>query len=210
MKQVCRDVTLELSPETVVYPGDAEVCIREVQRISRGDTCNVSAITLSSHAGTHMDAPRHFVENGQTVDELPLDYFLGKARVVCIDKKGALTAADLARISPQKNERLLLKTGNSALLSEKKFVTSYTYLEPCAARLLADAGIRTLGFDYLSVEKYGAAEPEVHRILLGSGIVIIEGLVLQDVSPGEYELTALPLRLAGCDGSPVRAVLREL
>lgn len=201
------DISLELSPATVTFPGDPPVQISHPCQISKGDPCNLSLLSLGSHAGTHIDAPRHFFENGLSVDQLGLEHFAGPARVLEIPDKQVVTPGDLKPFGIKQGEIILLKTKNSHLIKQPVFCRDFAYLSPEAGRYLAEIGIRTLGFDYFSVEPSESETYEVHDALLGKGIVIMEGLVLTDVPPGHYTLAALPLKIKGADGSPVRAVL---
>lgn len=203
------DISLEISTDMIIYPGDFGVEIKEKARISDGDKCNLSIITLGSHTGTHIDAPKHFLDNGLTVNELRLDYFIGKAKVYEIMAKDTVDVTDLEALDIRKDDIVLLKTRNSDLLKNSNFDQSFAYVTPGAARYLADIGIRTLGFDYLSVEKFSSTLSETHHSLLSAGIVIIEGLALADIEPGEYEIIALPIKIKNGNGSPARVVLVE-
>ena len=201
------DITMGFSADMVVYPGDPPVKIIDEKSIKQGDPYNLSVITFGSHTGTHIDAPRHFYDNGITVDRLSLEYFIGRAKVFEIKDKDAVTAADLVNFDINKGDIVLLKTGNSAKPQTGRFDTKFTYLAPDAAEYLCRKGIRTLGFDYLSVEKYNCEVPESHYLLLKHEVVIIEGLLLQGIAEGEYDMVALPVKITNGNGSPVRAVL---
>ncbi|MGE5581824.1 MAG: cyclase family protein [Bacillota bacterium] len=207
MGRIIYDLTLELSPELLVYPGDPAVEIKELLSIERGDIVNLSAITTCLHAGTHIDAPRHFLAGGATVPELSLEHFIGKAKIFAIEGKDAVEVDDLQKFDIKRNDRVLLKTKNSALLSRPEFTRDYTYLSPEAAIYLADLGIQTLGFDYLTIDKFDGQDFGAHYALLRKNIAIIEGLNLRGIEPGEYQLIAMPLKVKGGNGSPVRAVL---
>ena len=202
------DITLNICNGMVTYPGDPEPGILEHKLISGGDNCNLSMISLGSHTGTHVDAPRHFYANGLSIDEMSLDYFIGSARLIEIPaNKDKVTSRDLADFEIKKDERLILKTRNSEIISKGYFDKNFVYLTEDAASYLAGIKIKTLGFDYLSIEKYNSKCHAVHKILLKENIPIIEGLVLKNIKQGNYHLVALPLKLDACDGSPVRAVL---
>ncbi len=204
------DVSLTYEPEMVVYPGDTPFETREIMNISDGDVCNLSAYSFGSHTGTHIDAPRHFFAEGLTVDQIPADYFIGKARVCEVLDTDIIGAAELTKFGIQKGEIVLLKTRNSNLLTQKIFSPEYAYLTPEAARYLGEAGVRILGFDYYSVEKITSRDFEVHRILLGNDIIIIEGLSLSVVKPGIYNMIGLPLKIKNGNGSPIRVLLEDL
>jgi arylformamidase len=202
------DVTVPLSGELATFPGDPPVRVEATHRIADGQPYNVTRLTLGTHAGTHVDAPAHFLRDGATVDDLPLDILTGKARVVALTGRAAVTRADLQELDLTSVLRLLIRTRNSGSLRGRPFQEDFTYLEPDAARHLVDAGIKLLGWDYLSVEKYGSADYATHHVLLEAGVIIVEGLDLSEAEPGFYEMTCLPLRIAGGDGAPARVVLR--
>lgn len=206
-RRVYYDATLELGPDLPVYPGDPAPSVSEAVSISKGDVCNVSLLSFGSHTGTHIDAPKHFYDDGCGIDRLPLECFLGNARVVGMAGKREITSEDLSKLDIQENEILLLKTDNSDIINSGAFNTDYVYLTADGAEYLVNAGIRTLGFDYLSVEKFGSEVASVHYALLGADIVIIEGLDLSAVPPGNYEISALPLKLRDGNGSPARVIL---
>ncbi len=203
------DITLEISRDTVVYPGDPLVEIAQVMSIPNGDPLNLTSISMGAHTGTHVDAPRHFCENGMGIHELPLDCLIGSAKVFHV-KGDAVDYENLKAFDIVKGDIILIRTRNSDMIADAgEFYTDYAYITPAAASYLAGVGIKTLGFDYLSVERYGSTSFETHHALLDRGIVIIEGLVLKDIKPGKYEIMALPMKLKGGDGSPARVVLVE-
>jgi arylformamidase len=201
------DITMPLSPELPCYPGDFPVAIAPWTRVADGDEANVSRLTLCTHSGTHIDPPRHFSDQGASVDEIPLGLLLGKALVVEIRGAQLIGRADLERLPVWGVERLLLKTGNSKLWQEREFCHDFVALSVQGADYLVEAGVKLVGIDYLSVESI-EGDGTVHRKLLDNGIVILEGLNLAEVEPGEYELICLPLKIKGGDGAPVRALLR--
>lgn len=204
-----RDVSVPVRDGMVHWPSDPPVQIGRRESIAGGDVANLTAVSMTAHTGTHMDAPVHFIEGGAGIDELPLDVAIGRARVVEIEDQGAVTAAELGRHEPRAGERLLLKTRNSARAWwEEDFDEGFVHIDPEAAALLAEAKVALVGVDYLSV---GGMESgaETHRHLLGAGIWIIEGLDLTAVAPGDYELACLPLRLVGADGAPARVLIRK-
>lgn len=201
------DITMPLSADLPVYPGDPPVVIVPWIRIADGDPANVSRITLCSHSGTHLDAPRHFSDSGIPVDEIPLDLLIGKALVVEIPAVKVIGRKELERLRMKGVERLLLKTDNSELWKETQFNAEFAALSVEGARFLLEAGVKLIGIDYLSVESI-EGDGEVHKMLLDNGVVVLEGVNLADVVPGEYELICLPLKIKGGDGAPVRALLR--
>ncbi len=201
------DISVPLFAGLPAYPGDPPVELEPVSSISRGDLANVTRLTLTTHSGTHLDAGRHFDDNGLTVDLLPLTLLIGKALVVELAGVNEIGPVNLQRLPLRGHERVLFKTDNSALWEQAGFVPDYGHLTVDAARYLLDMGVRLVGIDYLSVESIDG-DGAVHRLLLGEGAVILEGLNLAGVAPGEYELICLPLKVRDGDGAPVRAVLR--
>jgi arylformamidase len=202
------DVTVPIHPGMVVYEGDPPVEVTAALSLERGDPANVSRLALGSHTGTHVDAPCHFVPGGAGVDRLPLGVLLGPARVVACPPGPIGTATVGGQTS--RGERLVLKTGNSALWGRERFAADYQALTLDAARALVRAGVGLVAIDYLSIEAFGAPGHPVHRCLLEAGIVVLEGLDLSGVEPGGYELCCLPLRIRDGDGAPARALLRPL
>jgi arylformamidase len=202
------DVTVPIHPGMVVYDGDPPVEVTAALSLDRGDPANVSRMALGSHTGTHVDAPAHFVRGGAGVDRLPLDVLLGPASVLACPPGpiGAATVAGPAR----RGERLVLKTGNSALWRRETFAADYQALTLDAARTLVEAGVGLVAIDYLSIEPFGAPGHPVHRCLLEAGVVVLEGLDLSGVEAGRYELCCLPLRIRDGDGAPARALLRKI
>jgi arylformamidase len=202
------DISVPIRSGGLVYPGNPEIEITLQQAVARGAGANVSSIRFGSHTGTHADAARHFFDDGQTVDKIPLERLIGPALLLGFaDDVRAVTAADLRKQDLKGRTRILLRTRNSALLSKKEFAPDYTYLAPDGAQYLVDNGVELVGIDYLSIEQFHSGHHKTHRILLERSVVILEGLDLSVPSPGEYELICLPLRIEGCDGAPARAVL---
>ena len=202
------DVTVPLSAALPTFPGDPPFQIDVTHRMEGGDSYNVARLTLGTHAGTHVDAPFHFIKGGATVDELALEILIGKVRVVDLGGKDSVERADLEALDLREDLRVLIKTRNSGLLRQKAFQEDYVWLSPDAATYLAQVGIKLVGFDYLSIEKLGSRDYAAHVALLEAGVVIVEGLDLSEIEPGEYDMVCLPLRIAGADGSPARVVLR--
>jgi len=201
------DISVALSEELPVFPGDPPVEIEPVTRLARGDSANVSRISFSTHSGTHLDPPLHFNDHGRSIDSLPLSLFVGRALVAEITGIQAIGREALGPLPLEGEERLLLKTNNSRLWDQPGFPGDFAHLTPDGARYLVEKGIKLVGIDYLSIESIHG-EGEVHRGLLDNGVVILEGLNLAGVAAGSYELICLPLKIKGGDGGPVRAVLR--
>jgi arylformamidase len=203
------DVTLPLAEDMIIYPGDPPVKIERKSIISKNEaTSNLSHYSFGSHSGTHVDPPIHFIENGVTVDKLPLELLMGRARVVEVTAP-RIDESALEEFDFTADARVLFKTRNSYLLHGKNFVEDYVYIAPDAARSLVSHGIKVVGIDYLSVDKFGDESYETHRTLLGAGTVVIEGLDLREIEPGDYEMICLPLKVKDGDGAPARVVLRR-
>jgi arylformamidase len=202
------DVTVPLSAELPVFPGDPPFEIEATERIADGAAYNLARIGLGVHTGTHVDAPYHFLADGATVDQLPLEILMGKARVVEVGAREKIERADLEALDLRADLRVLIKTRMSGQLKSGAFQEDFVYLTPDAAVYLVQAGLKLVGIDYLSVERFGSRDFAAHHALLEAGVVIVEGLDLSAVEPGEYEMFCLPLRILGADGSPARVVLR--
>jgi arylformamidase len=207
------DITFPISETTPVYEGDPNVKIEVASSFAKGDHANVTALCCGAHTATHVDAPNHFIDGTRRVHDLDLEKLIGAARVVRIDDR--VTAIEPDHLGNLEGvERILFKTRNSAFWEtpETGFRKDFTYLSPAAARVLADAGLKLVGIDYLSVEKFGSADFATHITLLEKEIVIVEGLDLREVPAGDYEIICLPLKIISetGDGAPARAVLREL
>jgi arylformamidase len=206
------DISVSVSPGLPVWPGDPPVELERYRAISAGDNSNVSRIGCSVHSGTHVDAPGHFIDNALTIEDLSLDTLIGPALVVEVPGAGAIEPDFLETLAlPSGTVRLLFKTRNSDLWRkpDHSFHSDYVALSPQSATWIVDRGVRLVGIDYLSVQMFADPEPLTHRTLLAAGIVVVEGLNLQGVRPGSYQLICLPLKLAGSDGAPARAVLIE-
>jgi len=202
------DVSLPLRAGGLIYPGDPPIRIESRSSIARGDPANVSALAFGSHAGTHVDAPLHFIEGGESVDRIPLDRLIGPAVVLALaGEEPEIGAAELKAHNLRDQTRVLLQTRNSELLARPEFSREYRSLALDGAEYLVSRGVVLVGIDYLSIERFGSEEYPVHRLLLGRGVVIVEGLELSAVAAGSYQLSCLPLRLAGLDGAPARVVL---
>ncbi|HWK10028.1 MAG TPA: cyclase family protein [Vicinamibacterales bacterium] len=204
------DVSVLLRPGVPTYPGNQPFEFEPVKRITQGASSNVSKVVMGTHSGTHVDAGRHFFDDKPGVDALPLDLLIGRARVIDLPVRGGITEAHLASAGLREDLRLLLRTPNSALWNTHDgFHEDYTYLTEGGARYLVDQGVKVVGIDYLSVEQFHKAGAPAHHALLGSSVVIIEGLDLSEADAGQYEMYCLPLRIDGADGAPARVVLKR-
>ncbi|MHB8793630.1 MAG: cyclase family protein [Thermoleophilia bacterium] len=204
------DISVPIYSGMPFYPGDPGAEVLPSRLISEGAVANISELRLGSHVGTHIDAPKHFKDNGETVDNLALEVLVGPARVVDFTGAGSLISREnLEKAEIDGVKRLLLKTGNSALWSSKEFSKDYVSIAEDAAEYLVELGVGLVGIDYLSVERYKSDTFGVHHTLLGAGMVLLEGIDLGKVSAGEYELVCLPLKVRGGDGAPARAILIE-
>ena len=203
------DISLSLSADTVRWVTAQPFELIERKRMSRGDSNNSSSIHTSAHAGTHVDAPFHFVPEGRTIESLPLKLFIGPARVCSVETTSQITASDIAGLNLNGEKRVLFKTRNSTLLHKPDYDPTFVAFSVDGAKALVDLGVQLVGLDYLSVARADEQVP-VHRAFLDHGVVLLEGVDLSDVPPGRYELICPPVKLAGSDGAPCRAVLREL
>lgn len=204
------DVSVPLHNGMVHWPGDAPFDRLQTLHIAKGDICNLSQISCSAHTGTHMDAPRHFLKDGRGMETMPIEATVGPARVIAIHDPDLIRIAELEPHKIQRGERVLFKTRNSGHTWKKsEFQEKFVHIPQDTARYLAMCGVQTVGVDYLSVGGFETDSAETHQALLEAGIWIIEGLNLEHVEPGEYELICLPLKLVGSDGAPARAILRE-
>ncbi len=203
------DVSVPIRDGGLVYPGNPEIHISLQQSVALGAGANVSSVAFGSHTGTHVDAERHFFDNGLTVDQIPLETLMGPATVLEYGPETtSVTRADLEGHDLSGVQRVLLKTRNSGYLTQDPvFHPDYTYLAPDGAEYLVQLGVKVVGIDYLSIEQFHSGHHRTHLTLLGAKVVIVEGLNLIEVPAGKYDLYCLPIKLAGCDGAPARAVL---
>lgn len=204
------DITLTVRPDMPVWPGDPAVSLQRARKIEEGANANVSYLSLSVHTGTHVDAPYHFLPGGKGVDQLSLEILVGPAQVVELaDTVDEIDAGIIhqAGVKPG-TSRLIFKTRNSRYWAdhEKSFQIGFVGISQDGAEALVHMGIKLVGIDYLSVAPYKRSRP-THEVLLSAGIIVVEGLDLSQVPPGQYQLYCLPSRLAGADGAPARAIL---
>ena len=206
------DLTLSISPDLPVWPGDPAVVLEQVSFMDAGAHDNVSRLACGVHTGTHVDAPHHFMNDHRTVESLSLDVLVGPALVVQVPQAVTVVNAQVLEQAaiPLGTLRLLVKTSNSSLWERgvKDFFTAFVGISADGADWLVQRGIKLIGIDYLSVAPYHQSIP-THRTLLGVGMIILEGLDLSAVNPGNYALYCLPLKLVGSDGAPARVILVE-
>ena len=200
------DITQTLEPGMTVWPGDVNFTSHGSSSIVSGDPCDVNSISLSLHAGTHADAPRHFRRGGPDIAACALEAFLGPALVVDVRGERPVSLAAIARLASPHPPRLLLKTGTGV---EQGWHEEFSYLATEAAAELVRRGILLVGLDTPSVDEARSTSWPAHRLLADAGVVVLENLRLADVDPGPYELVALPLKLRNLEASPVRAALRR-
>jgi arylformamidase len=213
MESTWIDISVPISGGMPHWPGDPPVVVERPSSMDRGDEANVTRLTLGAHSGTHIDAPAHFLAKGAGVDEMPPDTMVGPARVLWFRDARTITRAELEREGIRERERILLRTRNSDTpWYRQPFDRGYAHLSVDAAEYLAQRRIRCVGIDYLSIGGFDedSENPRAHRLLLGAGVWILEGLHLTDIEPGEYDLVCLPLRLEGADGAPARAMVRPI
>lgn len=209
---IIKDITLTITPGMVVWPGDDAVQLYRQQKIEDGANANVSFVGMSVHTGTHIDAPYHFLIEGMTIEQIPVELFVGKAQVIQIPENVKVIDARVLediQFNPGIT-KILFKTSNSELWKKpnQEFQTSFIGIAADAAQVLVNKGINVVGIDYLSIAPYKNSRP-THEILLKAKMLIIEGVNLSDVEPGIYTLYCLPLKLKGSDGAPARVILVE-
>jgi len=202
------DVTVAIGPKTPIYAGDPPAAVESAKRLAGGDSANVSKLAFGAHTGTHVDAPNHFIEGTRRVDQLDLNKLIGPCRVIRV-------ADDVPTIEPEHFdniegiERVIFKTMNSEFWNDTEFHSDFAHLSPAAAEKLVENGVKLVGIDYLSIERFRSGDHAVHKAFLSKEIIILEGLDLREIEPGDYELICLPLKYEGGegDGAPARTVL---
>lgn len=205
------DISLTINKELPLWPGSRKIMIRRTMSIKKNDQANVSWIGMDVHTGTHIDAPKHFINNGIAVDEICLDKLIGNCYVCDLGNRKCIDADFLESVHlPAGIDRIIFKTKNSKLWNDKKFNKDFVALTPCGAEWIIRKGICLVGIDYLSIQNFQEQNNKTHKILLEKEVVVIEGLILDKVKEGIYKLIALPIKINNSDGSPVRAVLEIL
>ncbi|HYG58553.1 MAG TPA: arylformamidase [Symbiobacteriaceae bacterium] len=202
------DISHPLCNATAHWPGDEPFRLEPTAALAAGDSVNLSRISLSPHNGTHADAPYHYDEGGLRMDQVPVERYIGPARLIALEGRRLITEADLRGVDLQGVERVLVRTGSCT--DPTVFNRDFTAFEPAAICYLAQLGVGLIGTDAHSMDPMTSKDLPSHNACREAGMLILENLNLAGVMPGDYELIALPLRLTGADGSPVRAVLRTL
>lgn len=203
------DISVPLHPSMPVWPGSSGVLLHQARAIAAGDPANESKLEMNVHCGTHVESPLHFIDGAGPMSTIPLAVLVGPARVEHIRHAVAIGPEELASV-PVGTERLLLRTSNSEFWpSAGSFRRDYVALTLDGARWIVDRGIRLVGVDYLSVQRWGD-DPETHRVLMRAGVTILEGIDLSSAPAGEYRLTCLPLRIETTEAAPARAILEPL
>lgn len=200
------DISTPIDPDTITWEDESPPGITWERRISEGDYVNLSALKINTHTATHIDAPYHFIPDGRKIHQLDLSLFMGECRVVETTAP-TITAHILQDLEIPETERILLKTGSASLYRKKGFSSDFSALDESGARWLADRKVKLAGIEYLSIEHHGNPSHGVHHILLSGGIAILEGLNLEKITPGPYQLIALPLKIQDTEGAPARAIL---
>jgi len=203
------DISVGITPEMPVWPGDPPVTLQRIASISQGANSNVSRLECSVHIGTHVDAPVHFIDGAGSVESLSLRALIGRVYVVHLPQANVIDEATLEGAGiPPRTRRVLFRTSNSHYWArgENDFQKDFVAIDSSGAAWLVRKKVQLVGVDYLSVAPFGDSR-EPHRILLEKGVVVVEGLDLSEVSHGRYTLYCLPLKLVGSDGAPARAIL---
>jgi arylformamidase len=205
------DISLPISNGLPVWPGDPSVSLVMTSSIINGDKCNITKMQMGTHTGTHIDAPYHFLKDGMTVDEIPIETLVGPCLVVEVDSKSLIKKNDFQKYDLNGHSRILFKTKNSARWAKNinYFDTDYVALGTEVAQYLVELNTLLIGVDYFSIESFHSVDNPVHKLLLKHNIIILEGLNLSKVRAGVYELICMPLKLHGSEGAPARAILRE-
>jgi arylformamidase len=206
------DISVEINAGLPLWPGDPKVRIERLLKIEEGANANISQMAMGLHTGTHVDAPWHFLADGVTLDKIPLDRFVGTVTVVEIHRSVRVLSGDTLTQLPTGliTEKVLFKTRNSDYWAEKphRFHPDFIAIDLSGARFLIEMGVKLIGIDYLSIAPFRKGK-ETHEVLLGAGVVIVEGIDLSAVKQGVYQLFCLPLKLGGVEGAPARAILVE-
>ncbi len=207
------DISIPIRPDMPIWPGDPSPVVRSIASISAGDIANLTQIAMSVHTGTHIDAPKHFIDSGKTVDQIPIDKLIGEVLVMVINDREKVITEKVLKSHPnrallEKAKKVLFRTRNSSLWHAfpDAFHQDYVGIDTSGANYLNLLELDLIGVDYLSIAPYEETEAP-HKILLGSETVLLEGLDLSKVPSGIYELFCLPLMIHECEGAPARVIL---
>ena len=204
------DISLTIYPGMLGWPGQPQLAMDTVKSIAQGDSSNVSLLHIGTHTSTHVDAPCHFIPGAIGIDSISPEVLIGPARLFQLPEIPHIDRNLLEGLELKGVERLLFGTSNSTLLKQSQFVEDYIFTSEDAASYLVDMGIKLVGVDYLSIDQYQNMARPAHHVLLGAGVVIVEGLDMTGVPPGDYELICLPLKIKDGNGAPARVFLREI
>ena len=207
LRQRVWDISVPNRPDMHFYPGDPTLEQTQIRAIARGDAANLTHLSLGAHTGTHVDAPAHFIDGAPTLEQVALERMVGPAQVLDVRGRPAVDAATLRSHEIDTGAIVLFRTDNSERWARPGFQKDFVHLTLDGAEHLVAHDVKTIGWDYLSIEQFGSTTFEVHKLVLGRGILIIEGLDLREIAAGRYLLACLPLKLEGVDGAPARAVL---
>jgi arylformamidase len=203
------DISVPLSNEMPVWPTNEPVVISLAKSVEEGASSTVTNLQINSHTGTHIDAPSHMFPDKKSINDISLESLMGEVQVIYIDNNEKVDSEELQKKLKSSVKKIIFKTRNSARWAEGKFFSDYVYLTEDGAWFLVEQGIKVVGIDYLSLDKFDDKSHVPHKVLLSQDVVIIEGLDLSKVEPGIYELICLPLKLEGADGAPARVVLAK-
>jgi len=212
LSRIIHDITLTFTPDIPRFPNTPAPTLERLRKMEEGAVNNLSRLDTHVHFGTHVDAPKHFIADGHGIDAIPLDVLLGPCVVVDFPELAEIGPGDLeAKAIASGTTRLILKTRNSELWNDyaQGFRTDFVALTPAAAEWVIGRGIRLIGIDCLSIERYQEPGRVTHRALLAAEVVLVEGLDLRGIAAGPYELVCMPLKLKDCDGAPARVALIE-
>jgi len=204
------DITVPISAQMPIYAGDPPADVESAKRLAAGESANISHLSFGAHSGTHVDAPNHFIDGTRRVDKLDLAKLIGACRVIGVPD--SITTIEPEHIGELDGaRRVIFKTKNSAYWNDSEFHSDFAHLSPATAKALVERGVELVGIDYLSIERFHSGDHAVHKALLSKEIIILEGLDLREVQPGDYELICLPLKYVGGegDGAPARTILIE-
>ncbi len=201
------DISVPLSPNSPTFPGDPTISFSPHYQIDNGDVCNLTTYSFGSHSATHIDVPLHFLADGKSVSDMPIERFIGPALVVDATGCDIIAAEHVANLDIAPGMNILFKTDNKDALLCSEFKKDFVHVGIEAAEILSLKKVNMVGVDYLSVEGFGSKDFKVHKTLLSNNIILLEGIRLTNIEPGEYTLSALPIYIPGANGSPVRAIL---